>query len=80
MQKSTLMTVRQVAAALGESPSTVTRRIEAGTLAAEKMDGRRGMFLIARIDVEQLIAARAEELRAEIQRLEDSTSDTEPAA
>lgn len=74
------MTVSQVAAALGESPSTIARRVQDGTLPAERMDGRRGMFLIARDHVDLLIAERTDALRAEIQRLEESTSDTEPAA
>lgn len=72
--KSQWMTVNQVAAALGESPSTTSRRIEAGTLHAERLDGRKGMFLIAREHVDQLIAERAAELRAEAQRLESAAS------
>lgn len=68
------MTVSQVAAALGESQSTIVRRIQAGTLPAEKLDGRLGMYLIATEDVDRLIAARAAELQAEIVRLEQAAS------
>lgn len=68
------MTVNQVAAALGESPSTTSRRIEAGTLPSQRLDGRKGMFLIAREDVARLIAERAAELRAEAERLESAAA------
>lgn len=68
------MTVSQAAAALGESQSTIMRRIQAGTLPAQRMDGRKGMFVIAREDVEQLVAARAVELQAEVERLESAAS------
>lgn len=74
MKKSRLMTVSQVAAALGESPSSVARRIDAGTLPAEKLDGRKGMYLIERDAVDRLVAERAAELRAEAQRLESAAS------
>lgn len=74
MPKSRLMTIRQVAEALGESQSTVIRRIESGTLPAEKLDGRKGMSLIAREDVDRLVAERAAELRAEVARLETAAS------
>lgn len=74
MQKSRLMSVRQVAELLGESQSTVTRRIEAGTLPAEKMEGRKGMFLIAREDADKLLAERTAELQAEVKRLESAAS------
>lgn len=74
MTKSRLMTIRQVAEALGESQSTVVRRIEGGTLPAEKLDGRKGMYLIAREDVDKLAAVRAAEMRAEAERLETAAS------
>lgn len=73
-RRSPWMTVNQVAVALGESPKTVSRRIEAGTLPAERLDGRKGMFLIAREDVDKLVAERTAELRAEVERLESAAS------
>lgn len=72
--KSQWMTVNQAAAALGESASTTFRRIESGGLPAERLDGRKGMFLIAREHVDRLIAERAAELRAEADRLESAAS------
>lgn len=74
MHTSTLLTAKRVAAILGESYSTVIRRIEAGTLPAEKLDGPKGMYLIAREDVDKLIAERATELRAEVERLEEAAA------
>ena len=74
MKKSPVMTVSQVAAALGESQSTIVRRIQSGTLEAEKMEGRLGMFLIPRDAVDKLIAERAAELEAELARLNEAAS------
>lgn len=68
------MTVSQVATALGESSSSIVRRIEAGTLPAEKMDGRKGMYLISRDIVDTLAAERAAALRIEAERLEGAAS------
>lgn len=68
------MSVSQAATAIGESPATTSRRIEAGTLPAERLDGRKGMYLIDREDVDKLIAERAAELRAEVARLEAAAS------
>lgn len=70
MRKSRLMSVSQAATALGESSSTIVRRIEAGTLPAEKLDGRKGMYLIERELVARLVVERAAELREEVKRLE----------
>ena len=74
MKKSPVMTVSQVAAALGESQSTIVRRIQSGALKAEKMEGRLGMFLIPRDAVDKLIAERAAELEAELARLNEAAS------
>jgi excisionase family DNA binding protein len=74
MKKSPVMTVSQVAAALGESQSTIVRRIQSGALEAEKMEGRLGMFLIPRDAVDKLIAERAAELEAELARLNEAAS------
>jgi excisionase family DNA binding protein len=70
------MSVRQAAEALGESLRTTMRRIESGTLPAEKIDGKQrvGMYVIARADVDKLVAERAAELRAEVERLESSAA------
>jgi len=74
MKKSPVMTVSQAAAALGESQSTIVRRIQSGALEAEKMEGRLGMFLIPRDAVDKLIAERAAELEAELARLNEAAS------
>ena len=74
MKKSPVMTVSQAAAALGESQSTIVRRIQSGALEAEKMEGRLGMFLIPRAAVDKLIAERAAELAAELARLNEAAS------
>lgn len=75
MRKSAFMSPGQAALRLGESISTIMRRIEAGTLAAEKIEGVvNARYLVDRADVERLAVERAAELRREAARLEAAAS------
>ena len=56
------LSASQAAAALGVAPVTITRWIDAGTIAIlGRLDGERGAYLIPKAEVDRLLAERKEE-------------------
>ena len=53
------LSASQAAAALGVAPVTITRWIDAGTIAIlGRLDGERGAYLIPKAEVDRLLAER----------------------
>lgn len=67
-----LLSTSEVASRLGVSRATIINRIDAGTITPVGMigsKGKRGTYVFTAEDVDRMVAARAAELAAEIDRL-----------
>lgn len=70
MNKSVHMALSEAAELLGESRSTVHRRIRKGELSAEKVAGARGLWILKRDEVLALAASLNAGRKAEVARLD----------